>query len=158
MSDSQANEPVDPDYDPHEEGSRAASAQITFIAAIGLGGGIGALARLGLSELLPTAPARFPLGTFTVNIVGCFLIGVLMVLVTERWRAHHLVRPFLGVGVLGGFTTFSTYAVEIHSLMQTSSVALAMGYLAATVIAALVAVVAGVAATRALTSPDGGPR
>jgi fluoride exporter len=73
-------------------------------------------------------------------VVGCGLIGVLMVLSTEVLPAHRLLRPFLGVGVLGGFTTFSTYAVEFRGLLQPGSVPLAFAYLAGTVICALLAV------------------
>lgn len=121
------------------------------LAVIALGGGLGAIARYGLAELLPTQPGRFPWATFTTNVAGCFLIGVLMVLITEVWSAHRLVRPFLGVGVLGGFTTFSTYAVEIRELLRPGTVALAFAYLAATLVCALLAVVTAVWLTRTLT-------
>lgn len=118
------------------------------LGVIALGGGLGALARYGLTPLMPTPPGRFPWATFITNVVGCLLIGVLMVFITEIWSPHRLVRPFLGVGVLGGFTTFSTYAVEIHDLLQPGSVGLAFGYLAGTLIAAMLAVFTGVWATR----------
>jgi CrcB protein len=121
------------------------------LAVIALGGGLGALARYGLAELLPTAPGRFPWATFITNVTGCLLIGVLMVIVTEVWIAHRLVRPFLGVGFLGGFTTFSTYAEEARALLAPDSVALAFAYLAGTLVCALLAVIAGVWLTRALT-------
>jgi len=70
------------------------------------------------------------------------------------------VRPFLGVGVLGGFTTFSTYAVEIHTLLRPGTVGVAFTYLAGTLIAAVLAVLAvlaGLWATRAITSATGIP-
>jgi CrcB protein len=119
------------------------------LAVIALGGGLGALARYELGELWPTG--TFPWATFTVNTLGCFLIGVLMVLVSEVWLAHRLVRPFLGVGVLGGFTTFSTYAAETRGLLQPGTVAIAFAYLAGTLVAAMLAVIAGVWLTRAAT-------
>jgi CrcB protein len=75
------------------------------------------------------------------------------VLITEVWSAHRLVRPFLGVGFLGGFTTFSTYTVEIHGLLRPGTVAVAFGYLAATLLGALLAVIAGVWITRKATQP-----
>ncbi|WP_353074000.1 fluoride efflux transporter CrcB [Amycolatopsis carbonis] len=125
------------------------------LAVVALGGGLGALARYGLAQLLPTTPGHFPLATFLINVTGCFLIGVLMVAVTEAWTAHRLVRPFLGVGILGGYTTFSTYVVEIHGLLRPGTVGLAFGYLAGTLVAALVAVVAGMAlARRAFVRPE----
>jgi fluoride exporter len=115
------------------------------VAVVAVGGGLGALARYGLSQALPTEPGRFPWDTFVANVSGCLLIGVLMVLTVE---AHRLVRPFLGVGLLGGFTTFSTYAVDTLDLLHPGSVLLALAYLAGTLGGALLAVTAGVAATR----------
>jgi fluoride exporter len=123
---------------------------LPVLAAVAAGGGLGALARYGLAEALPTPPGQFPWSTFATNVFGCLLIGVLMVLVTEVRTTHRLVRPFLGVGVLGGFTTFSTYAVEIRELLAPGTVGLAFAYLAGTLVAALLAVLAGVSATRAL--------
>jgi CrcB protein len=122
-----------------------------LLGVIALGGGLGAITRYGLDALLPTRPGQFPWGTFTINVLGCFLIGVLMVLITEVWSAHRLVRPFLGVGILGGFTTFSTYAVEILGLLRPGSVGVAFGYLAGTLVGAMLAVIAGVWLTRAAT-------
>ncbi|WP_305082359.1 fluoride efflux transporter CrcB [Nocardia veterana] len=122
--------------------------QLPVLAVIALGGGLGGLARYGLTGLLPTRPGRFPWGTFAENVLGCLAIGVLMVLITEVWSAHRLVRPFLGVGFLGGFTTFSTYAVEIRALLAEGAAAPAFGYLAATLVSALAAVVGGVTLAR----------
>ncbi|PZF86164.1 fluoride efflux transporter CrcB [Jiangella anatolica] len=121
------------------------------LAVISIGGGLGAAARYALTLAWPLQPGQFPWATFVTNVAGCFLIGVLMVAIIEVWRAHRLIRPFLGVGVLGGFTTFSTYAVETLDLLQPGSVLLAATYLAGTVIGALIAVVLGVWATRAAT-------
>lgn len=118
------------------------------LIVVAVGGGLGAEARFGVSRLLPTRPGQFPWGTFLTNVVGCFAIGVLMVLITEVWTGHRLVRPFLGVGFLGGFTTFSTYAVETRNLLEPGSVYLAFGYLAGTLIAAVLAVLAAVTLTR----------
>ncbi|MGK5632541.1 fluoride efflux transporter FluC, partial [Streptomyces sp. URMC 123] len=93
--------------------------------------------------------AAVPWSTFGVNLLGCALIGVLMVLVAEREGAHPLLRPFLGTGVLGGFTTFSTYAVEVVELLEDGRTATAAGYALGTVLGALAAVTAGAVATRA---------
>lgn len=124
--------------------------QRSVLVAIAVGGGLGALARYGLAVLLPTPPGRFPWSTLLANVLGCLLIGVLMVLVTEARTAHRLARPFLGVGVLGGFTTFSTYAVEIRALLTPGTVGLAIGYLVVTLVTALLAVVVGMRVTRAV--------
>jgi fluoride exporter len=131
--------------------ARARRSQLPVLAVIAFGGGLGALARYGLARALPTRTGEFPWGTFVANVLGCFLIGVLMVLVTEVWSAHRLVRPFLGVGILGGFTTFSTYAVEVDGLLRSGSVGLAFGYLAGTLAGAMFAVIVAVALTRKLT-------
>lgn len=122
-----------------------------MLAVVALGGGLGAIARYGLGRAWPAGPGGFPWATFAVNVLGCFAIGVLMVLITDVWVAHRLVRPFLGVGVLGGFTTFSTYANETRALLRPGTVPLAFGYLAGTLIAALLAVVAGAWIARAAT-------
>ncbi|HJQ44784.1 MAG TPA: fluoride efflux transporter CrcB [Amycolatopsis sp.] len=130
---------------------RVARSHAPVAAVIAIGGGLGALARYGLALELPTRPGQFPWGTFITNIAGCFLIGVLMVLVTAVWSAHRLVRPFLGVGFLGGFTTFSTYAVEARGLLQPGEVLVAFAYLGGTLVGAMGAVILGVWLTRKLT-------
>lgn len=140
---------VDPDVDVHVPAQRRELARTHggVLAVIALGGGVGAVSRYGVSLLLPTAPGHFPWGTFLINVLGCFLIGGLMV----RWGQRPLLRPFLGVGILGGFTTFSTYAVETHALMTPGDMPLAMAYLFGTLAAAMLAVLGGVVLMRALT-------
>ncbi|MGW2291636.1 fluoride efflux transporter CrcB [Streptomyces phaeochromogenes] len=118
------------------------------VAVVSVGGAIGASARYGASLLWPTHPGGFPWTTFWVNVVGCFVIGAFMVVITEAWAAHRLVRPFFGTGVLGGFTTFSTYAVDIRTLVDTGHPRTALAYLAATLVAALAAVWLAVTAAR----------
>ncbi|MBD0323774.1 MAG: CrcB family protein, partial [Aldersonia sp.] len=115
------------------------------------GGGLGALGRYGVSLCLPTRPGHIPWGTLVTNVTGGFLIGVLLVLITELWAVHRLWRPFLGVGVLGGYTTFSAYAVEMHDLFLDGTEGVAFGYLAVMLVAGLAAVVLGVASTRFAT-------
>jgi CrcB protein len=121
------------------------------LGTISAGGVLGALGRLGLATAWPARPAHFPWATFVTNVSGCLLIGVLMVLITEVWSAHRLLRPFLGVGVLGGYTTFSTYAVDVQRLVAAGAARTALAYLAGTLAAALAAVYAGVALTRLAT-------
>lgn len=96
----------------------------------------------------PTQTGGFPWTTLGVNAVGCAVIGVFMVVITEVWAAHRLVRPFFGTGVLGGFTTFSTYAVDSRSLFADGQVRTGLAYLAATPLAALTAVWLAAWATR----------
>ncbi|KAA6214055.1 fluoride efflux transporter CrcB [Streptomyces albofaciens JCM 4342] len=129
--------------------------QWPVIGAVALGGGTGAAARYGAGLLWPTAPGTFPAATLLINIVGCALMGVLMAVITERGTPHHLLRPFLGTGVLGGFTTFSTYAVDIEHLLTTGRPALALAYLAATLLGALAAAWAALAGTRYVLTRHG---
>jgi fluoride exporter len=144
---------VDPDVDLRvpEQCGELVGQHGPVLGVIALGGGLGALGRYGLAKLMPTRPGHLPWGTFITNVLGCLLIGVLMVLITEVLSAHRLVRPFLGVGVLGGFTTFSTYAAEIDGLLRPDTIGLAFAYLVGTMITALLATLAGVWATRMLT-------
>jgi len=118
------------------------------VCVVAVGGAIGATARYGASLLWPTPAGAFPWTTLLVNAVGCALIGVLLVLIGEVWAAHRLVRPFVGTGVLGGFTTFSTYAVDFKRLLDEGRATAGLLYLTGTLLAAMAAVCAGVVATR----------
>ncbi|MGW3188345.1 fluoride efflux transporter CrcB [Streptomyces ardesiacus] len=115
-------------------------AQAPVVAVVALGGGTGAAARYAASLWWPTPAGGFPWTILGVNAVGCAVIGVFMVVITEVWTAHRLVRPFFGTGVLGGFTTFSTYAVDSRNLFADGRVPTGLAYLAATPLAALTAV------------------
>ncbi len=142
--------PVDPDVDLHVPVQRSELREAPWrtLAVISAGGVLGALARYGLSSAFPYRPGDFPWVVLWVNVSGCLLIGALMVLVTETGRAHPLVRLFLGVGVLGGFTTFSTYVVDIQEAVTAGAPLVGLSYLAGTLLAALAAVFAGVRLTR----------
>ncbi|MCX4911067.1 fluoride efflux transporter CrcB [Streptomyces sp. NBC_00878] len=118
------------------------------VAVVSVGGALGASARYGASLLWPTYTGGFPWTTFSVNVAGCFVIGVFMVMITDVWAAHPLLRPFFGTGVLGGFTTFSTYAVDIQRLVDTGHPRTGLAYLAASLVAALAAVWLAVTAVR----------
>jgi fluoride exporter len=118
------------------------------IGVVALGGAIGALARYGMGVTLPARVDSFPWETLLVNTVGCALIGVLMVLATEVWPARRLLRPFAGAGLLGGFTTFSAYALEIERLVAVGETGTALLYLAVTPVAAVAAVWLTAALTR----------
>lgn len=120
------------------------------VAVVAVGGAIGASARYGASLIWPAAPGTFPATTLLVNVVGCAVMGVFMVLLTERRTPHPLLRPFFGTGVLGGFTTFSTYAVDIERLVEGGHAGTGLAYLGLTLLAALVAVWSAAWATRRL--------
>ena len=119
----------------------------TVVAAVAVGGAVGALGRWVVTQALPHDSGEFPWDTFLTNVVGCFLIGVLMVLVIERLSAHRLVRPFFGTGILGGFTTFSTYTVDTRILVAADRPDLAAAYVVGTLVVGLLAVVAGLRLT-----------
>jgi len=152
-------EPVDPDVDgsgPSGRGELRAPRALAVLLAVALGGVLGAEARYGLGVALPHGAGAWPWSTLVVNASGCLLIGVLMVLITERGRVHPLIRPLLGVGVLGGYTTFSSYVVDAIALTDAGRIGPALGYLAITPVLAVLAVAAGIAATRRLV-PGGRP-
>lgn len=146
--------PVDPDVDltvPMQRAEAGGPRRRTVLGAVALGGALGAEARYGLALAWPHPPCAWPWATLLTNVSGCLLIGVLMVLVTERHRGHPLARPLLGVGVLGGFTTFSTYAVDAVSTVDAGRPVLALLYVAVTPVLAVAAAALGVGAARALT-------
>lgn len=122
---------------------RAPAVAFDALAAVAAGGAIGSVLRWSASLTWPG-----PVSTFLVNVLGCLAIGVLMCVITELVEPHRLLRPFLGVGVLGGFTTFSTYVTDALRLALVEPLT-ALGYLMATVLCCLLAVAAGIAATRA---------
>ena len=119
------------------------------VAAVSAGGVLGALARYGISVAWPHHAGGFPWSTWTINVSGSFLIGVLMVLISARFPAQRLIRPFFGVGVLGGFTTFSTAMVDVQHAASAGAPYLALLYLGSTILATLVAVWAGTELTTA---------
>lgn len=116
------------------------------LGAIAAGGVLGALARHGLQQAFPHPPAGFGWATFGINVSGSLFLGALMVLVNEVWTGR-LLRPFLGVGVLGGFTTFSTYIIDVQQAAAAGAARTALLYLAGTLAGAMLAVWTGAALT-----------
>jgi fluoride exporter len=119
------------------------------VALTSLGGIIGAEARYGVARVMPHTSDQFPWSTVLINVSGCLAIGVLMVVLLELRSAHRLVRPFLAVGILGGYTTYSTFAVDAERLLLAHRPGLALGYVAVTLAGGATAVYAATAATRA---------
>jgi CrcB protein len=119
------------------------------VAVVAAGGVTGALARYALTAAWPYRPGTFPWATWTINVTGCLLIGVLMAYIARRRPGQRLLRPFLGVGVLGGYTTFSTSVVDVQQAAAHGAPGTALLYLGATVAGALAAVWLGSAATEA---------
>jgi fluoride exporter len=198
--------PIDPDLDSDLESFRGRSRRMRpdVLAAIALGGMVGATARYGLALWLPTRPGRFPWATFWTNLSGSFLLGLLLVVVIDRsppirragtvsgrspphggehrpQSAHpatgppvsgrslpqsdghrpqsslrRLVRPFATTGILGAFTTMSTFEVETALLLKDGHAPTAVLYLAASLVTGLALAYAGIRTGRRL--PVAGPR
>ena len=112
------------------------------------GGALGALARWGVAEVLPRADGGWPWATLLVNLTGCLLIGVLTGVLANRSPEPAWARPLLGVGVLGGYTTYSAFAVEVVVLTDAGALVTVLGYLSASVVGGVVAVAAGIRVAR----------
>jgi fluoride exporter len=128
-----------------------------LLGAVSAGGVLGALARYGLQLAFPHGAAAFGWATFGINVAGCLLIGVVVAGVTSSERVHRLARPFLVTGVLGGFTTFSTYIVDIQRALVAGAPRTALLYGAATLVVALAAAWAGVRTGEAVFARLGAP-
>lgn len=141
---------IDPDVDLHDPAQlrELVPHRWDLLVAIALGGIAGAEGRYALDEALPHGGSAFPWSTVVVNASGCLLIGVLMVLVLELLSPHRLLRPFLGVGLLGGYTTYSTFAVDTQALVVAHRPMIALLYVVVTVTLCYAAVAAGSGAAR----------
>lgn len=132
-------EQVDPDAPVR---GRPREQQWDVTAAVIVGGILGAEGRYGLSVAVPHAPAAFPWSTVYINIIGCFGLGVLMSLLNQLSSPHRLVRPFVGIGIIGGFTTFSTFTVDAERLIEHHRAGIAGLYVLCTLTTAAAAVAA----------------
>ena len=113
------------------------------IALIALGGGIGAVSRFLFSNLIQSVNTSvFPFGTFGVNILGCFLIGLAWAALPSQ--EQNLSVPFIMIGVLGGFTTFSTFGLESIQLWQAGKTSILVAYVLLSNVLGLLAVFVGI--------------
>ncbi len=135
--------------------ARSVRARSDLLAVIAVGGALGSAARYGVAEAMPHHPGSFPWSTVTVNVAGAFLLGLLMVFLMDVWPPTRYVRPFLAVGVLGGFTTFSTYMVDAHTLLAAGAVVPALAYVLGTLVVGLAAVWLGMVTGRWLSRTPG---
>lgn len=115
-----------------------------LLGVIAAGGAVGSLGRYAVGLVLPHPSGGLPWSTLAVNVSGCLAMGLLVVWVLSMEEPHPWLRPFLGVGVLGGWTTFSGYTLDIHALTGAGRGALALTYLVASLVVGLVAVGVGV--------------
>ena len=121
------------------------------ILAIAIGGALGAIARyfiVSWSGLI--LGSGFPWGTLTVNVIGCFIMGVLIELMSSFWSPNTEMRAFLTVGILGSLTTFSTFSLDIAVLYEKGEMLTAASYVLASVVATIVAVFAGLFIIRSI--------
>ena len=151
-----ALEPVDSDVDLGDPVQRQELRRKhgTVLLVIAAGGVLGALARFQFGRWWPTPTPMFPWTTLLINVTGCLIIGAFTVLITERWSPHRLVRPFFGTGILGGYTTFSTYAVDIVLLIRAGHPLTAALYLLGTLVGAFATVTVAILATRKVFGPN----
>ena len=157
--------PIDPDLAPSDPaapgighttspGRPRDRARPDVLAAIALGGMIGAAARYGVVQLLPTSSGRFPWATFLINLAGSFLLGLLLVVLLDRPQPNRYVRPFLATGVLGAFTTMSAYQLETALLVKDGHPLTAVVYGVGNIAAGLALAYAGlIAGQRVLPRP-----
>lgn len=120
------------------------------LAAVAVGGALGAPARYGLAQVIHAAPDSFPWATFWTNISGSFALGVILAVLLKRYRPPRYVRPFVATGFLGAYTTYSTFAVETDLLVKNGHPFIAATYAGVSLLAGLVAAGAGMAAGRTL--------
>ena len=114
------------------------------------GGAVGAGMRYGLARALPSASGGWPWATFSANVLGGLAMGLLAAWLLRGDSAAEPLRLFLGVGVLGGFTTFSAFSLEMMQMVERGQAGLAAGYALASVLLAFGAVFAGMIAAKAV--------
>lgn len=126
-------------------------ARPSTLAAVAAGGALGAAARYGVAQLVPTAGTLgFPWATFWTNVSGSLALGVILTLVLERFSPTRYLRPFLATGFLGTFTTYSTFAVETDLLAVHGAVVRALAYALESLVAGFFAVWGGMLLARAV--------
>ena len=119
-----------PDYRRHEPKA---------VAAVALGGALGAPLRYGISQAVHITPGTFPWGTFWINVSGSLALGFLLALVLRRFPTTRYLRPFLASGFLGSYTTYSTFAVETDLLIRNGRAAVAVAYVVLSFVAGFTA-------------------
>jgi CrcB protein len=112
---------------------------------VALGGGVGAWLRFAASRLI--GPQTFPWATLSVNLAGSFAMGLLAGWLARQGQQAEVWRLLIGVGVLGGFTTFSAFSLEVVTLAQRGAPGLAAGYATLSVLAGVAGLLAGMALT-----------
>jgi CrcB protein len=122
---------------------------LRIIIAVAAGSAVGGVGRWAVGRLLATVNSGgFPVATFTVNVVGCFVLGLIYGLINREIALSDEMKAFLTVGVCGGFTTFSTFINEGYSLFESSNPLTAIAYITASIGGGLLAAYGAYALTR----------
>jgi CrcB protein len=119
-----------------------------LLLAVFAGGCVGALARIALTELLPHEPGRFSWATLTANLLGAFVLGLVVTRAQEHSPHPDWSHPLVGTGFCGALTTFSTMQLELLELLDAGRVGIALLYAGASVAAGLLAIVLGTSLVR----------
>jgi len=126
---------------------------IKMLMAVASGGALGAVLRYSVTSFVGQwAGHGFPWGTLTVNIVGSFVLGALIEIMALQWSPCEAVRAFIVVGVLGAFTTFSTFSLDIQTLIARDQMMLAVVYVGGSVSIGFAALMAGMMLFRQVLS------
>ena len=133
-------------------GDKEEALNVQLITAVAAGGAIGSIARylvgVGSGKLFGTS---FPWGTLIINIVGSFLIGVLVELFALRWDLPQVWRVFLTIGICGGFTTFSTFSLDAYLLLDRGELWTSAAYMVGSVVLSVAGLFAGLQLIRAIS-------
>jgi CrcB protein len=125
----------------------------TVVAAVAAGGAVGSAGRYLVSVLVQRLLGTgFPWWTLTVNVAGSLIMGILVSVIALRWSVGQTGQAFLMVGVLGGFTTFSAFSLDVATLVERNASGPAAAYVIASVVLSIGALFAGMTITRALLS------
>ena len=126
------------------------ASRLWVMVAVAAGGALGTVGRYELALAEPARAGQFPWATFGVNVAGSLVLGIALAVLVDPGWVSSVVRPFVGVGICGGLTTFSTWMVESVLLARDGTTGTAAVYLLVSLVAGLVAVTAGVAGARRL--------
>jgi fluoride exporter len=152
--------PIDPDLAPSDPAEPAPlhhpshppirRSRPDVLAAIVAGGFLGTVGRYEVALAWPSGRGQFPAAIFTINTSGALAIGFVLALILARLPRNRYVRPFVGVGVIGGWTTMSTLAVDTDLLVRDHAYGMAGAYVGATLVAGLAATILGLRLARTL--------
>ena len=122
-----------------------------MVLAVACGGALGAVGRYLISSFMQTVAGNaFPWGTLTVNVLGCAILGALVTVLANIWSPTQEIRAFLTVGMMGALTTFSAFSLEVVLMIERAQWVMAAGYVAASVILCVAAILLSMAGMRAI--------